>query len=438
MRNFKPTLIALAVASTLGGAGGTHAAGFALIEQDGSGLGRAYAGSAAIADDASTVFFNPAGLTYLQGAQVVVAASAIGLQAKFTDNGLSSIPAGVSVPSPPAPLPPRPKGGNGGDAGDWAYVPNLYVAAPIGERWRVGLGINAPFGLKTEYDDNWMGRFQGIKSEIKTMNVNPSVAYRVTDRFSLGAGVSWQKIDAELTSAVVLGLNTEGRTKLEADDDAWGWNVGAVFDVSQDMRIGLTYRSQISYTLSGDITTTTLGGTVVAAGSGPAQADLKLPDSATLSVFQRFNDKWDFMGDISWTHWSTIKQINVTSATTGALRDQLNLQFDDAWRVAFGAQYHHGDRWIFKGGLAWDQTPVQDAFRTVRLPDNDRYWLALGAQYRFNQRVALDVGYAHLFLPDGSIDFTRSQLGAAGTSSRVAGDYKSSVDIISAQLTVSF
>jgi long-chain fatty acid transport protein len=429
MRNFKPTLIALAVASTLGAAGGAQAAGFALIEQNASGLGRAYAGSAAVADDASTIFFNPAGLTYLQGAQVVVAASAIGLSAKFTDNGSSSIPAA---------LPARPKGGNGGDAGDWAYVPNLYVAAPIGDRWRVGLGVNAPFGLKTEYDDDWMGRFQGIRSEIKTINVNPTVAYRVTDRFSLGAGVSWQRIEAELTNAVVLGLNTEGRTKLEADDDAWGWNLGAMFDVSPDMRIGLTYRSAIRYTLAGDATTTTLGGTVVPAGTFPAQADIKLPDSATLSVFQRFNDKWDFMGDITYTHWSTIKEINVYSATTGALRDRLTLQFDDAWRVAFGAQYHHGDHWIFKGGLAWDQTPVQDAFRTVRLPDNDRYWLALGAQYRFNQRVALDVGYAHLFLPDGSIDFTRSQLGAAGTSSRVAGDYKSSVDILSAQLTVAF
>jgi long-chain fatty acid transport protein len=429
MHSFRPHLIAMGVSALLGGAAGAQAAGFALIEQNGSGLGRSYAGSAAIADDASTIFFNPAGLTYLPGAQVVVAGSAINLSAEFTDNGSSSIPAA---------LPARPRGGNGGDAGGLGFVPNLYASAPIGDKFAVGLGINAPFGLKTEYDDDWVGRFQGIKSDIKTINVNPTVAWRINDRFSLGAGANWQQIEAELTNAVVLGLNTEGRSKLDANGDAWGWNVGAMFKVSEDMRIGLAYRSAMRQALSGDITVNFLSGAAVPGQAGPARADVKLPDSATLSVFQRFNDKWDFMGDIQWTHWSTIQEINIYSETNGALRDRLSLQFDDAWRIAFGTQYHHNERWTFKGGLAWDQTPVQDAFRTVRLPDNDRYWVSFGARYRFNQRVAFDIGYAHLFIPDPSIDFTRSQLGAAGTTSRVAGDYDSAVDILSAQLTVTF
>lgn len=430
MHSFRPHLIALGVSAMVGGTAGAHAAGFALIEQNGSGLARSYAGSAAVADDASTIFFNPAGLTYLPGAQVVVAGSAINLSTEFTDNGSSAIPPAVAG---------LPKGGNGGDAGGIGIVPNLYASAPIGDKFAVGLGINAPFGLKTEYDDTWVGRFQGIKSDIKTINVNPTVAWKLNDRFSLGAGVNWQQIEAQLTNAVVLGANTEGRTKLDANGDAWGWNVGAMFKVSEDMRIGLAYRSAMRQSLSGDITVAFMSGAAVPGQSGPARADVKLPDSATLSVFQRFNDKWDFMGDIQWTHWSTIKEIDILSETTGALRDRLSLEFDDAWRVAFGAQYHHTERWTFKGGLAWDQTPVQDAFRTVRLPDNDRYWVSFGARYRFNQRFAFDIGYAHLFLPSGDVNFVRTPVGGtAATTSRVSGSYDGSVDILSAQLTVTF
>ncbi|HXV06688.1 MAG TPA: outer membrane protein transport protein, partial [Burkholderiales bacterium] len=288
IKPYKKTPFAVALVGALSIApGASFAAGFALLEQNVSGLGNAYAGSAAVAQDASTIFFNPAGLTLLPGTQAVVAGSAIYLDTEFS-------PTAAPV-FPPFPV-VTPGTDTGGNLGGWSVVPNLYFSTPIGERFAVGIGVNVPFGLTTEYHDDWMGRFQGIKSELTSTNVNPSVAFKVSDTVSLGAGINWQKTDAELTNAVFLpaglGVFVEGRTKLEADDDAWGWNVGALFQLGSDMRVGVSYRSAIDYTLEGDVSTT-FNGTPVAAGSFPAEAEAKFPDSALLSVTQRFGDKWE-------------------------------------------------------------------------------------------------------------------------------------------------
>jgi long-chain fatty acid transport protein len=428
----KKTPVAVALVGALSIApGASFAAGFALMEQNVSGLGNAYAGSAAVAQDASTIFFNPAGLTLLPGVQAVVAGSAIYLDTEF-----SSTAAPVFPPFPVV----TPGNDTGGNLGGWSIVPNLYFSTPIGERFAVGIGVNVPFGLTTEYHDDWMGRFQGIKSELTSVNVNPSVAFKVSDTVSLGAGINWQKTDAELTNAVFLpaglGIFVEGRTKLEADDDAWGWNVGALFQLGSDMRVGVSYRSAIEYTLEGDVSTT-FNGTPVAAGSFPAEAEAKFPDSALLSVTQRFGDKWELLGDLQYTNWSTIGVIDVVDSSNGQIRDQLVLDFDDTWRVAFGVNYFHSPQWTIRGGLAWDQSPVDDDNRTVRLPDTDRYWLSLGAQYKFGKASALDFGYTHIFTSDADINRTRAQFGTP-LSTTITGEYESSIDIVGVQLTWTF
>jgi long-chain fatty acid transport protein len=401
------------------------AAGFALLEQNASGLGTAYAGSAAAATDASTIFFNPAGLTQLPGMQVVIAGSAINVESSFS---------GTASMTPPL----IPLGTNdGGNAGGWGFVPSAYFSAPIGERWAVGVGVGAPFGLKTEYESNWMGRFLGVKSELTTVNINPSVAFKVNDSISLGAGVNWQHADAKLSSAVVLPTG-QGLNELDADDDAWGWNVGALFKLGTDMRVGISYRSSLDYTLKGNVTTTSSAtGAVFAPATFPAQADIKFPDMAILSVVQQFGEKWQLLGDLQYTNWSTIGTVNVVNSNNGATRDTLRFDFDNAWRVALGVNYFSSEKWTLRGGLAWDQSPVSDQNRTVRLPDNDRYWLALGAQYKFGKGGALDIGYAHLFIQSPNINQTKQQPGTAITSN-VTGDYDNSVDIIGVQFTWTF
>ena len=177
-------IIKAAVLASLFAASGAHAAGFALIEQSASGMGNAFAGGAAAAEDASTVYFNPAGMTYIDGTQIVGALHLIKPSAEFNNSG--SV-AGTA----------RLLGGNGGDAGDLAFVPNFYAVTDIVPSVKLGLGINAPFGLKTEYDNGWLGRFQALKSEVKTININPAVAFKVNDQLSLGFGVSAMWMQAE-------------------------------------------------------------------------------------------------------------------------------------------------------------------------------------------------------------------------------------------------
>ena len=408
------------------GAGDASAAGFSLLEQGGSGTGNAFAGSAAVAEDASTIFFNPAGMTLLPGAQVVAAGHGINIDTKFSGSGRT------------APIPFTTLGSaTGGNAGDLALVPNLYFAVPLSKRFAFGLGVNAPFGLKTEYDSNWLGRFQGIKSELTTINVNPSIAFQVNDTFSIGVGVNWQKADAELTNAAFLGPLGEGLTRLNADDAGWGWNVGAMFRLGSDMRIGVAYRSSIDYTLDGDVTTThNATGAVFAPGTFPAQADITFPDIASLSVMQSFGDRWELLGDIMYTHWRQVDGVTVIDKSTGRVADRLTFAFDDAWRVALGLNYHSSERWTFKGGVAYDQSPVKDETRTVRLPDSDRVWLAIGAKYRFSKQASVDVGYVHLFIYDADINFTRTVTPPLTTT--VTGSYDSAIDILSLQLTWTF
>jgi long-chain fatty acid transport protein len=436
MRNSsRQIFISLAVASTLGGASAlASAAGFALIEQSASGLGNAFAGAAATAEDASTVFFNPAGMSRLKESQIVVAAHAISLSAKFSGTATNPLALGGGAAS----------GDTGGDAGGVGFVPNAYFVMPIGEKFNFGVGVSAPFGLKTEYDNTWVGRFQGINSDLKTINVNPALSYKVNDSFAVGIGLDYQTLDAELTNAVVLGPGLEGRANLSADDDAWGWNVGVLFNVTPATRIGVSYRSGIDYNLTGTTTVTNNAtGAVVSAASGPTNADISLPAMFSLSVSHQLNEAWEILGDVTYTNWSTIQTVNVVNSTTGTNRDILRLNFDNSYRVSIGANYKHSESLMLKGGIAYDQTPVQDPYRTVRLPDNDRTWLAFGAKYKVTKSAAIDAGYAHLFISNASINNTRGQLTPTGapspsTNTTVTGSYEGSVDILSIQYTQSF
>ena len=427
MKPHQSSLVLLGTCSLSLIPGTLYASGFALIEQSASGLGTAFAGSAVAANDASVQFFNPAGLVDLDSAQISVAGHAIDFRSRFSDRASALPPAGLGL---------LPTGAREDDGGNLQGVPNLYLSLPATPRVALGLGVNAPFGLRTRYADPWIGRFQGIDTKLTTINVNPAVAYRITGSLSIGAGVDYQQADAVLTNAVMLGLATEGRARLDVSDHAWSWNAGLAFAAPGGMRVGLSYRARVTYDLHGETTVSTTSGIAVPAVSGPTRAPLTLPDSATLSVSFPLAERWTFYGDLSYTQWSRIKQIVASNPATGLPRDTLQFQFSDAWRYAFGAAYHASEHWTVRYGAAWDQSPVKDAYRTVRLPDDDRIWASVGAQWVPSDNWAIDAGYAHLFLNNARINQTRAQLGApAAFSSIVAGEYDSSVDILSLQLT---
>lgn len=472
----KRTAVSLAVAGLFaGGASQVQASGFALIEQNVSGLGNAYAGAAAATADASTVYYNPAGMSALPaGTQMVVGAALIQPSFKFSDGGSSQsglfTPLGGVVAGVTAPL-----GGDGGNAGSNAFVPNFYLVTDLVKDVKFGLGVSAPFGLKTEYNPDWIGRFQAIKSDIKTTNINPSLSFDLGGGSSMGFGLNYQRIDAELTNNVnvaAAALGTllpfvgapitlgqaltgaggipEATVSVKGSDSAWGYNLGGLFQLSPDTKLALAYRSEITYNISGTVTFSNVNlttvsavptvGPAVAAGLGANLANsninlnITMPESGSAALQHRLGDRWTVMGDATFTAWSRIKELRVVR-DNGTTLSTTPENFKDTWRLGVGATYRHSDALSLKMGVALDQTPVNNTDRTARLPDQDRRWLAFGGQYRWSQNGALDVGFAHLFMKDAIIN---QNGGNAVLNGQLVGSYKSNVNIFGAQLTYRF
>jgi long-chain fatty acid transport protein len=378
------------------------ASGFALIEQSASGLGNAFAGGAASAEDASTIFFNPAGMTRLPNRQVAVALHLIDPSAKYSDGN----------PGTP----------DGGDAGSLAAAPNFYYTMALSSSTRFGLGVNAPFGLKTDYDPGWAGQYSALKSDLKTINFNPSLATRLSDRLSIGGGLSLEYAKATLSA----NAGAPGILTVKGDDWGVGANLGLLYEVSDSTRIGLSYRSRIKHKLEGDASFS-----VATAANGGITADLTLPDIASVSVTTQASPALTLFGDISYTAWSVFDKLSVVR-TSGAPLTSTTENWDDTWRFSVGATYKLNEALKLRGGLAYDQSPVSDTYRTPRIPDNDRKWIALGVGCQASKQDVIDVGYAHLFIKDPSLAQNASLVVP------LPGSYKFHVDILSAQYTHTF
>lgn len=414
-----PGLISMAFAGT------AAASGFQLIEQNASGIGNAYAGSAAVAENASTIFYNPAGMTQLQAREVSMGLSLVKPSFKYQDKGSTVPPLLGGVPQ---------LAGNGGDGGSWAALPNAYLSWALNKDIYLGLGMGAPFGLMTEYDKNWVGSAHSIKFDIKTYNLNPSIAWRVNDRVSLGAGINLMKMEVEYTKRQILPVIFGGTpvgvsarpAKLKADDTAWGWNIGALFNLSEATKLGLSYRSKVKQKLDGSLT-------VTGVTKFGASADVELPDTAIVSLTHKLNDQWELLGDISWTGWSSIPKVEIMNKRTKTVAQTLDTKFDDTWRVALGANYQLNPAVKLKFGVAYDQTPVPDKeHRLVSLPDNDRIWLSFGTQWKPNKESTLDLGVSYLYVKNTKIDNN------GGATGRIRGEFDSNVWIIGGQYSMAF
>ncbi len=446
-------VLSLAVSSlALGVAGDAWASGFALVEQSVKQVGNAISGGAASAEDATTVFFNPAGMTRLKGSQAVVGGHFIIPSTKFSGSATTNPLFGGAAIS----------GGEGGDAGSTGFVPSLYYTHELNRQLFVGLGIGAPFGLSTEYDSNWVGRYHAIKSEVITININPSLAYQVNDQLSLGAGLDFMRASAELSNAVdysavclgslpaascaALGLATPGSTRtdgkvvVEGDDWGYGYNLGLLYEVTEQTRAGLAYRSKVKQKLQGTVDFTGPDGIALPAAftavlaDGDATASVELPASLSLSVTSQVAPKWELMADVTWTQWSRFDELRI-EYDNALQEDSVQPEnWDDTYKFSIGVNYHYSDQLTVRSGIAYDQTPIPDAeSRTPRIPGNDRKWLAFGLSYTATPALSLDFAYAHLFVSDTDIDATDSAFGY-----NLSGSYESDVNIISAQANWQF
>jgi long-chain fatty acid transport protein len=441
----------IAAALLTGAASSASANGFALNEQSASGLGNAFAGGGASAEDASTIFFNPAGMTYLPDNQLVIAAHAIRPSAEFNNNGSHSA-GGLAT-----------QGGDGGDAGDWAFVPNIYFAKALNDNVRLGVGINVPFAYKTDYDMGWVGRYQALKTEIKTININPSIAFKASDKVSLGLGFSAMRMEAEITNAVDFGTicatalggcgigatfqKNDGFARVSGDDWGFGWNAGAIFQITNATRLALAYRSSVHQKLEGDayfdgIPVAFALSPALTAGfaNGSVNAKLTTPDSASASIFHQINHQWDMMADLTWTHWSVFHDqtvIRTSGPLAGRTLSSVPENWDNTIRASLGASYRYNDALKLRAGLAYDQSPVSLEFRTPRTPNIDRTWLSLGANYSFTPTTSMDVGYTHIFVNDASLNKT-TDTSIPALRDTLNGSYDSNVNIFSVQFTHTF
>jgi long-chain fatty acid transport protein len=394
----KTTLsLAVALASTQ-----IFAAGFAINEQSISGMGTGFAGRSSSADDASTIFGNPAGMSRLKREQVT---GGIALLDAHTD-----ISHARSSPN---------SGSNDGDMVPFIAVPMGYYVKPIDEHWAFGIGMYAPFGLITDYEKGFAGRYFGSNSEVKVMTLQPTVSYAFNDKVSIGFGPTINRIEGTLESNLSLTqTQPDGTVKIKGDDTALGYNIGVLVQATDSTRVGLTYHSKVKYTLEGD--TKVNYGLLGALGQSTSQKydaslDVTTPESVDFSVTHELNDQWTLYAGSTWTRWSRLENITVENegvppvlaGSFGTITEEQN--WHDTWAHAIGASYKLNKQWVLRTGLSVDQAPTNNVDRSPRIPTGDRTIFSVGAGWSPTDDLTIDVAYSYLKEDDAKINISNER-----------------------------
>ena len=410
------------------------AGGFYLQEQSPTAVGRAFAGEAAIADNPATIFFNPAGMTHLPGAQIDLGAQVLDVTSHQTDLGSTR-----TFPGVPGTFPTG--GGDGGNPfGKAIVVPAGYGSFQFAHSnvW-VGLGVSAPFGLKVNYKDGFFGRYDSIRSSVITINIQPSVAWKISDNISVGAGFDFQRLSADLVSLLPnLGPGLpDGRLQISGQDTKFGWNAGVLVDFDS-FRLGAHYRSHIDHDLSGTVAFSGLLGPLAARnGTIRGFAPISTPDIATVSGV--LGKQARLLGSVTWTKWSRFNRIAVQNEAGVTFLDS-EQQYRDTWSYAVGGEYDISPKVTLRGGTMYDETPTVDAFRTTRVPDGNRWWASAGATLRVSNWIALNASYAHVFVKSAIVDRTDPLFAGtpAVTSIRTFSRNTGNVDQLAGSVTFKF
>lgn len=465
------------------------ASGFVINEQSASGVGTAYAGRAAVVEDASVVFYNPAGMSKLNRAELSLGATYIDIEGKFS-NGARTNPAGIPSAAEPGAY------DNGGNFIPNATIPFVYYAKPIDEKFAVGFGLFVPYGTGSDYSKNALvGGFAG-ETSLQVINFQPTLSYKILDNLAIGGGIDIAYAKGKLTKQLDLvpfippaamggidvgtnmivgepsnnpdAMGYEGTFEVEGDSVTYGFNLGLMWDISDATTLGLTYRSKMKLDLKGDadiylgdgLSMLVPGLGVVPISEVPTQkakVPLDGPQTATLSLAHRLTDDFQLQGGVTWTDWSSFQYFDVIGREPGMISQLSGLnvgdhagknyighiveKWKDTYAFAIGGTYTLNDQWLLRGGFAYDMSPVKDEHRTARVPDNDRKWLTAGARYNVNQDLSFDLGLAYLFMNDTSINEVGHDLndevvvkpGAMGPEG-VTGDYKMDAFGVSLQM----
>ncbi|HFF2263889.1 TPA: OmpP1/FadL family transporter [Pseudomonas aeruginosa] len=407
-----------AIALTLAGFSSYSLAnGLALNEQSVSGMGTAFAGRASSALDASTLYGNPAGMSKLKRTEVVGGAAYVKPKTDISDVNTS-----VS-------------GTSKGDIAPGAAVPFGYVVTPLNEDFHFGLGFYVPFGVVSDNEKSFQGRAHGLYSKVQVTTLQPTISYRISDTLSVGFGPTLNKIDGKLTNRLdtsMLGGSGGTSLKIKGDDIAYGFNLGVLWDVTDQLALGLTYHSKVEYELEGH-TKVANSPAGMLDGRFDTSLDITTPESIDASLTYRLNERWTTYAGITWTRWSRLDKIvaETSSAFLGDIDEQMG--WHDTWSYAIGAAYQLNPQWVLRAGLALDQSPTSNAERNVRIPVGDRKIFSLGAGWSPTPDVTIDLAYS--YLREESVNVNR----AADTfKPAYSAQYQNSAHGIGTQLTYRF
>ncbi|GFM66022.1 membrane protein [Pseudomonas cichorii] len=379
------------------------AGGFARTEQSISGMGIGQAGRASAAEDASTVYGNPAGMARLEGRQITA--------------GVAFIDASTDISH----VSGRSSGSNDGDMVPFSSVPFGFYTRQLDEHWAFGFGVYAPFGLSTDYENGFQGRMFASKSDIKVVTLQPTISYAFNDRLSIGFGPTLNRIAGTLESDITLSpAIPDTHVKVKGDDTALGFNVGVLFNATDTTRVGLTYHSKVDYKLDCHTQVATGAGTpplLLASNRYDCTLKVTTPESYDFSVTQELSDAWTLYASATWTGWSRLQDLSLrnqpisaaqggslASALTGSIQEGLN--WHDTWAYAIGTAYRLNPQWVLRTGLMFDQSPTSNTNRSPRTPTGDRRIFSLGVGYNVTPQLTIDLAYS--YLREESVDVSRA------------------------------
>ena len=392
----KTTLsLSVALASTQ-----LFASGFALNEQSISGMGTGYAGRSSSAEDASTVYGNPAGMSLLGRDEVTA--------------GVATIDAKTDIRNASG---GRPGGTNDGDMVPFTSVPNGFIVKQLGNGWAVGVGAYAPFGLVTDYESGFAGANYGQKSEVKVVTLQPTVSYAINEMVSIGGGPTFNRMSGELSSTTATG----GFVDVKGDDTAVGYNLGVIVQPTSSTRLGLTYHSKVSYSLDGHTALSGPGFGPFAGTRYKGSLDITTPENVDFSVTQKLDDQWTVYAGATWTRWSRLQNITInnqgvspflggSAGPIGTITEQQN--WHDTWASAIGVAYRLNKEWVLRSGLSVDQAPTNNTDRSVRIPTGDRKAISFGAGYSPTDDWTIDLAVSYLKEEDVNVNLNVPGKGA--------------------------
>lgn len=391
----------------------SYAGGYSSSLYSTSGLGTAYSGSATGSHDISDSFFNPAVTAGMNKSEVILSGSFLNLSIDPDLMQSNLAPAGTETKN----------------VGTKKLIPAFYVSTPINKNVNLNFAVTTPFGLETRYNRNWVGKYRAVDSSISTINFNPSLAFKINDKLSLGAGLVAQRYEAELTKKAILNANplVEGYGRLKGSDWGYGFNLGALYKISSNTNVGVGYRSAIKHNLKGNIR---VNDNLMVS---KFKSNTITPESLTIGASHNLTDDLQILSDITLTRWSRLKSLKVT-ANNSLLDSTSKYNWNNSVLYSVGSNYKIGDKDIFRFGLAYEKDAVNDRNREPTVPNGDKYWITAGLNHKFENNLEVDFTYAYQKYKANKINI--NEMG--NNQGTLVGKYQLRADVISLAIKKQF